>query len=185
MRGGVLPRMPKKGRVTMKKGEIIFSGVCVAFFGFMLFETLDLLEKGRAGEMGSGLWPFLALSAATVLSLLLMIASVKKARAAAREGNSQPTAEDIAEKKRQRITVALSIVCFLAYILLMPWIGFILATLLYVLAFALALGERRRWVLTLSPLLVTAVIMGVFAKFITIPFPKGVGIFADFSRLIY
>jgi putative tricarboxylic transport membrane protein len=169
----------------MKKGEIVFSAACVAFFGFMLFDTLELIGKGRAGEMGSGLWPFLSLSAATVLSLLLLIASVKKARADSRESASELTADAIAEKKRQRITVALSIVCFLAYILLMPWIGFILATLLYVLAFALALGERRRWVLTLSPLLVTAVIMGVFAKFITIPFPKGVGIFADFSRLIY
>jgi hypothetical protein len=29
------------------------------------------------------------------------------------------------------------------------------------------------------------VIMGVFAKFITIPFPKGVGLFAEFSRLFY
>ena len=165
----------------MKKGEIVFSGVCVAFFGFMLFETLDLLGKGRAGEMGSGLWPFMALSVAAVLSLLLLIASVKKRDAAAPE----PTAEAIAEKKRQRTTVTLSIVCFLAYILVMPWIGFILATLLYVLAFALSLGERRRWVLALSPFLVTAIIMGVFAKFITIPFPKGIGIFADFSRLFY
>jgi len=116
-----------------------------------------------------------------VLSLLLLIASVKKRDAAAPES----TAEAIAEKKRQRTTVTLSIVCFLAYILVTPWIGFILATLLYVLAFALSLGERRRWVLALSPFLVTAVIMGVFAKFITIPFPKGIGIFADFSRLFY
>jgi len=76
-------------------------------------------------------------------------------------------------------------VTFLVYILVMPWIGFILATLIYILAFALALGERRRWVLAVSPVLVTAVIIGVFAKFITIPFPKGIGVFADFSRLFY
>ena len=75
--------------------------------------------------------------------------------------------------------------CFLTYIIVTPWIGFILATLLYILVFALVLGERRRWVLTISPVLITAVIMGVFAKFITIPFPKGVGVFAEFSRLFY
>jgi putative tricarboxylic transport membrane protein len=169
----------------MKKGEIVFSGACVAFFGFMLFESLDLLGKGRAGEMGSGLWPFLALSVATVLSVLMLIASIKKRKAAAREGVQEPSGEDMAEKKLQRITVSLSIVCFLAYILVIPFIGFILATLLYVLAFAVALGERRRWVLAFSPFLVTAVIVGVFAKFITIPFPKGIGFFAEFSRLFY
>jgi hypothetical protein len=40
-------------------------------------------------------------------------------------------------------------------------------------------------VLALSPFLVTAVIVAVFAKFITIPFPKGVGVFAELSRLFY
>jgi len=66
-----------------------------------------------------------------------------------------------------------------------PWIGFILATLLYIPAFALSLGERRKWLLFIAPFLLTAIMIAVFAKFITIPFPKGVGIFADFSRLFY
>jgi hypothetical protein len=169
----------------MKKGEIVFSAVCVAFFGFMLIQTLDLLGQGRSGEVGSGLWPFIALAVALVLSLLMLIASVKKYRAAAREAPPDLSAEALAEKKRQRTTVTLSIAAFVAYILVMPWIGFILATLIYILAFALALGERRRWVLAVSPLLVTAVIVGVFAKFIRIPFPKGIGVFAEFSRLFY
>ncbi len=169
----------------MKKGEIVFSACCVAFFGFMLFETLELLTQGREGEVGSGLWPFMALAVSTGLSLMMLIASIKKYRATARESAPEPTAEAVAEKKQQRITVTLSIVIFLVYILLTPLIGFILATLLYILAFTWALGERRRWVLAVSPFLVTAVIMGVFAKFITIPFPKGIGIFAEFSRLFY
>jgi uncharacterized membrane protein (DUF485 family) len=169
----------------MKKGEIVFSGACVAFFGFMLYETFDLLGQGRAGEMGSGLWPFLALSVSLVLSLSMLIVSIKKYRATDRENPPELTLEAVAEKKRQRMTVTLSIVTFLAYILAMAWIGFILATLLYVLVFALALGERRRWVLAISPFLVTAVIVAVFAKFITIPFPKGIGVFAEFSRLFY
>ncbi len=169
----------------MKKGEIVFSAVCVVFFGFMLTQTFDLLGQGRPGEVGSGLWPFMALSVSLALSLLMLIAGIKRYRSAGREGTPDLSAEAAAEKRRQRITVTLSIVTFLAYMLVMPWIGFILATLIYILAFALSLGERRRWVLTLSPFLVTAVIIGVFAKFITIPFPKGIGVFAEFSRLFY
>jgi putative effector of murein hydrolase len=67
----------------------------------------------------------------------------------------------------------------------MPWIGFGLSTLIYVLAFILVLGERRRLVLILSPILVTVLVILIFSKFIAIPFPKGVGIFAAFSRLFY
>jgi putative tricarboxylic transport membrane protein len=169
----------------MKKGEIVFSGACAAFFAFMLFETLDLLGQGRPGEVGSGFWPSMALAVSLGLSLLMLVASIKKYKAAAREGVRELSAEAVAEKRRQRTTVILSIVTFLAYIIVMPWIGFILATLIYILAFAWALGERRRWVLAVSPFLVTAVIVGVFAKFITIPFPKGIGVFAEFSRLLY
>ena len=168
----------------MKKAEIIFSAVCIAFFGFMLFETFELLGQGRPGEVGSGLWPFMALAISTLLSVLILIANIRKSKAGG-PGAQELTAEAIAAKRRARITVTLSIVCFITYIIVTPWIGFIIATLLYILVFALVLGERRRWVLAISPVLMTAVIMGVFAKFITIPFPKGVGVFAEFSRLFY
>jgi hypothetical protein len=168
----------------MKKSELIFSAVCIAFFGFMLFETFELLGQGRPGEVGSGLWPFMALAISTLLSILILIANIRKYKAGG-PGAQELTAEAIAEKRRARITVTLSIVCFLTYIIVTPWIGFIIATLLYILVFALILGERRRWVLAISPVLMTAVIMGVFAKFITIPFPKGIGVFAEFSRLFY
>ncbi len=57
--------------------------------------------------------------------------------------------------------------------------------MLFILAFILALEEKRKLVLIISPLLITAVIMLIFAKFIMMPLPKGVGIFAEFSRLFY
>lgn len=167
----------------MKKGEIVFFAICVAFFGFMFYEGLDLAGQGRAGEIGSGLWPLLAIGASALFSVALLISSVKKFRG---EGTAEDrTPEAIAEKKKQRLIVALSVVCFLIYMVVIPWVGFILSTLIYIPAFALALGERRKWVLFISPFLLTAIIVAVFAKFITIPFPKGVGIFAEFSRLFY
>ena len=169
----------------MKRGEIVLSAVCVGFFGFMLSQTFELLGQGRAGEVGSGLWPLMALLVSIALSLLMLVSSIKKSMAAAGQGEQVVSPEAAAERKRARFTVALSVVCFLAYMILMPLTGFVLTTFLYILAFALVLGERRRWVLAVSPVLLTAVILGVFAKFITIPFPKGVGIFADFSRLFY
>lgn len=168
----------------MKKGEIVFFGICVVFFSFMLYQSLDLVGQGRSGEMGSGLWPLIALSVSTLLSVILLISSVKKA-GLQREVCEIPTPEAIAELRQQRITVTLSVVCFLGYMILIPLIGFILATLLFIPVFAMALGERRKMILLISPFLLTTIIVGVFAKFITIPFPKGIGLFAQFSRLFY
>jgi putative tricarboxylic transport membrane protein len=167
----------------MKKGEIIFCVGCIVFFGFMLFETFELLGQGRPGEVGSGLWPFAALLVCLVLSILMLLSNLRAAKSA--EPSPELSPEALAEKRRARTTVGLSIACFLAYIVVMPLVGFVLATFFYILAFAFILGERRGWVLLGSPPVITAVIMGVFAKFITIPFPKGIGLFADFSRLFY
>ena len=167
----------------MKKGEIVFFAICVAFFGFMFYEGLDLAGQGRVGEIGSGLWPLIAIGASALFSVALLISSVRKYRG---EGTAEDrTPEAIGEQKRQRITVTLSVVTFLIYMVVIPWLGFILSTLVYIPIFALALGERRKSVLLISPFLLTGIIVAVFAKFITIPFPKGVGIFAEFSRLFY
>jgi putative tricarboxylic transport membrane protein len=168
----------------MKKGEIVFFGICVAFFGFMFYEALDLTGRGRSGELGSSFWPLIALGLSAMLSVILLISSVRKFRreAGVFEGL---TPEAVAERQRRRTTVILSVACFLAYMVVIPWMGFILSTLLYIPAFSLSLGERRKLVLLISPFLLTAIIVAVFAKFITIPFPKGVGIFAEFSRLFY
>jgi len=56
---------------------------------------------------------------------------------------------------------------------------------LFALGCMWALEERRPWVLVGSPILITALVLVVFAKFISMPLPKGVGLFADFSRLFY
>ncbi len=57
--------------------------------------------------------------------------------------------------------------------------------MLFILAFILALEEKRRLVLIISPPLITAVVILIFAKFIMMPLPRGAGIFAEFSRLFY
>jgi putative tricarboxylic transport membrane protein len=171
----------------MKKDEIIASVVMVAFFIFMLINSVGLHEIRRFGEMGSGFWPILVLSAATLLSIFLLISNFMKYL---KDKEKTPSGAAISPEaqidvKSRRKKFALSVIFLLIYIVIMPWIGFVLSTLVYVLAFILVLGERRKLVLIFSPILVTVLMILIFSKFIAIPFPKGVGIFAAFSRLIY
>jgi putative tricarboxylic transport membrane protein len=169
----------------MKKGEIVLSAVCAAFFSFMFYEALELRGVGRFGEVGSGFWPLLSLGVSTILSLIWLITNFRKYSREQQETKAIPELENAAEAWSRRKKVGSSLVCLLCYIVIMPWIGFILSTVLFVLAFVLALDERRKSVLIISPPLITAVIIIVFAKFITMPLPKGVGVFAEFSRLFY
>jgi putative tricarboxylic transport membrane protein len=169
----------------MKKGEIVFSAFSVAFFSFMLYEAFKLHGVGRFGEVGSGFWPMLSLGVSVLLSLCWFMVTLGKFSKAKDKAAEEPTAEAISAAGSRRKKVALGVICIFVYIVVMPWIGFILSTLLFIPVFAFALEERRKKVLIISPFLITAITVLVFAKFITIPFPKGVGIFAEFSRLFY
>ena len=113
----------------MKKGEIVFSAVCVAFFGFMLSQTFELMGQGRAGEVGSGFWPLLSLAAATALSAVWLLRNLaayarkkpqdrQRGFAGGHRRYTGPAKEGGAER------------CLpFGYIVLMPWIGFILSTI--------------------------------------------------------
>jgi putative tricarboxylic transport membrane protein len=159
----------------------------IAFFAFMLIQATELKFVRRFGDMGSGFWPIMILSAATFLSILVLIFNTRKylQEKKTRAGASQPPDRSAKESRERLMKLVLSVVCLLIYILVMPYIGFVLATFFYVLAFILALGERRKWVLTISPFLVTAMAVAVFGKFITMPLPRGVDAFAAFSRIFY
>lgn len=165
------------------KGEVLFFAVCVAFFGFMGAQAVALMGEGRAGEIGSALWPLIALLASFGLSGVLLVKALRSQRSTAAAETA--AAGEAGETRRRRRAVVLSTTCFFAYLWAITLLGFILATLFFVPAFAFALGERRVKVLVASPLILTAVMAAVFLKFLSIPFPKGVGVFAAFSRLFY
>jgi len=173
--------------VFMKRDEIVANIVIIAFFIFMLINSFKLHEIRRFGEMGSGFWPMLTLSTATLLSIILLVSTLIKYLKEKKKASVEATIskEALVDLKNRRKKFVLSVILLIIYIFVMPWIGFVLSTLIYVLAFILALEERRKYVLIISPIIVTALIVIIFAKFIVIPFPRGVGIFAAFSRLIY
>ena len=170
----------------MKKGEIILSAVCLAFFSYMFYEALELRGVGRFGEVGSGFWPLLSLGVTTILSLVWLVKNLRQyAKEKGGVAEPPPTPETVAAAWHRRRKIALCSVCLLIYIIIIPWIGFILSTILFVLTFVIALEEKRIWVLIISPPMITIVIVAVFAKFITMPLPRGVGVFAEFSRFFY
>jgi putative tricarboxylic transport membrane protein len=170
----------------MKKGPIIANVVILVFFLFLLLQSFKLHEIRRFGEMGSGFWPILILALASVLSAILLVSPLMKRKEKGGKDAEEPSSpESIASRKRARRIVVSSSVATLVYIFAMQWVGFALATLFYVLAFIVILGERRKWVLIFSPVLVTVFILVVFSKFIAIPFPRGIGIFAELSRFFF
>jgi len=171
----------------MKKDELIANGVAVLFFGFMLLYSFRMQGVRRFGDMGSEFWPIMILSGALILSIALLIGNFRKYRKEVKDGAASEFLSDEAALvlKQGRRKYWLSVICLLGYIIVMPWIGFILSTFIFVYAFILSLEERRKLVLALSPALVTALTVVVFGRFLNLPLPRGGEFLAALSRFIY
>ncbi|MDZ4163679.1 MAG: tripartite tricarboxylate transporter TctB family protein [Smithellaceae bacterium] len=171
----------------MKKDEIVANGVVVLFFSFMLVHSFSMHGVRRFGDMGSEFWPVMILSGGVLLSLALLISSIRKNLREKAQGvaAAPPSTEAQLTLRSGRKKYWLSVICLLTYIIVMPWIGFLISTFLFVLAFILALEERRKLVLALSPALVTALMVLVFGRFLGLPLPRGGEFFAALSRFIY
>lgn len=73
----------------------------------------------------------------------------------------------------------------LVYLAALPWAGFVSTTPLFIIAFMLGLGEKRVSVLVTAPVLITPALFLFFIKFVSIPLPRGSGVFLTFSRMLY
>jgi putative tricarboxylic transport membrane protein len=171
----------------MKKGEITVNVMIVCFSFAMLMYSLSTESIRRFGEVGGSFWPDVILSLLLLCSIALLIQNIVAYQKEKKKVSSAPdiSAEDLKEKREGRKRFIFSAVVMLVYILVMPLIGFILSTPLFVAAFIYALGEKRKKVLLLAPPLITAGIVLLFGTFIGIRFPRGPEFFATISRFFY
>jgi len=73
----------------------------------------------------------------------------------------------------------------IAYLVLLPVLGFIAITPVFMIAFMLLLGEKSKgWILGVS-IAMTAIIVVLFTKAMYVPLPRGVWLFREFSQLFY
>lgn len=161
----------------MLKGELVFSILLLVAALFLFWET-GSFEKPNA-TMGPSFWPRMILGA---IILLAGIASVETIReiARTRAWGSPFVAMD---RKILRFLAALAL--GVAYLSLMPVLGFILTTPAFMIAFMLLLGEKNPgWILGVS-IAMTAVIVILFTKAMYVPLPRGAWLFRQFSLWFY
>ena len=104
------------------------------------------------------LFPLLVSMGLFILGILLMQEGMKPQHQSTKQPLHWPT-------------VVMTIGCALCYFLLMPFLGFALATALFLLAMLLFLGERRVLMLILLPLVFSAVLYTLFGKLLHVMLP--------------
>lgn len=129
-------------------------------------------------QLGPGFWPQL-LCAGIFVCALVRVAQKIRARAEPVPG---ATKEEVDHFLWRRLALALSLV--VGYVLGTVFLGYILATTLFFVAFVW-LGGQRRWYVAPLGFAVSLLFAFVFLKVVYVSLPSGVGIFDQISVLIY
>jgi putative tricarboxylic transport membrane protein len=138
----------------------------------------------RGNELGPDVWPKLAIGllAAACLAEIVRILFRGKGGTAVAAEPAEPAEET--EPPRQTRALIGGILLILAYAVLVPVLGFLLATLLFMVAFMYHAGYRAHaaiWGVSVSA---TVVIALLFQRFAYLSLPRGIPPFDGFTDLI-
>ena len=150
----------------MRQGRLIATGAMLAFCLFALWQSLLLSLTDRLGP-GPGFFPFwLALIGALLAVALLFITFREQADPADADVRILPYG---AGGKRWLAIVAL----LAAVTVVMEFIGFRIAMLVFNVALVIALGERRWWIIAVFAVVGSYGVHYVFTTWLDVLLPVG------------
>ena len=115
-----------------------------------------------------------------VLLILLIIVNIVNSLKKLKGSNEKLTAGfNLGEFLKSKLFVGMILVAVMA--ILMPIIGFIPVSFLFLIAYGVLLGERRIGFLIIVSLVITAILYILFQGALDIMLARGTGIFRDFA----
>lgn len=136
-------------------------------------------QFGNPDQISPGFWPQV-LCVGIVIGTLVRIGQKFRARERPVIGGAVAEAEEDVRMPR----VVLGIALVIGYIVGMLFLGYILATALFLIAF-IYLGGQRKWYVIPLGLVSSVVFAYVFLKVVYIALPSGIGVFDQLSVILY
>lgn len=124
------------------------------------------LFEAASYEGTSGYLPKAVLSLSILLSLFWALQSLLWMR--------RESASVASMNTESMVKLVFFLLGTLAYVLLIPVIGFFITTLVFIPVISLMLGYRKRLMLTSAPIVFVAVVYLIFVLVLKIPFPEAI-----------
>ena len=152
-------------RPRHQRAEIVFAvlSFAIALFLATQWTSQTAWSPGERAGRQPGLWPLIAIVGMLAFGIGELIACIMRNR---KSGGGE-LAPELAMWARTGEYLA----WFLAYVLIVPWTGYLPATLIFTLALAFRLGYRGRMLWLAALLAVTVVVL--FKGFLSVRIPGG------------
>jgi len=144
----------------MKKVDVAAGVFTLSLSGFYYFKITKLERRGfTSGELGPEVFPTLIIVPFAVLGGLLFVRGLIR-RSETKEGGGGYWGQ-----------MAISMLSCIGYVVLLSQVGFLLATVLFLVLFVWLYGARKIWVIAAASIIPTAVIYLVFWRVFHILLP--------------
>jgi putative tricarboxylic transport membrane protein len=155
----------------MRWAERITAIVLLALSVFWIQLAVDLPFPAfaRVAKMGPGHYPIAVAGLMAILAVLLFWQTFRF------EKQIDPAGDDEEQSRDSRgfRHLIIGFVFFLTYVILVPLIGFVMASIVFVFCFIRLIGQFNYWLSGVLALGIPALLWTVFAYLLTVPLPKG------------
>ncbi|MCD8224341.1 MAG: tripartite tricarboxylate transporter TctB family protein [Clostridiales bacterium] len=153
---------------------LVLGAVCLYLYAMLGMENP---AAGAEAELGAAFWPRAVL---VLLIIMLAVNFVLDWRRMKRVGLGIAGSFDIGEFLESRPFAGMILVACL--VVGLPYVGFLPACFVFLIAGGILVGEKRPVVLFLFSLAVTVVLYVLFQGLLGVNLPGGENVFGDFSR---
>ncbi len=141
--------------------------IIIGFSGIYMASNFET-RSGNSGDPGAAFWPILLCCGLILCSVILLIQTILESKKATEKEDPL-----IDYRSAGVHCVFLIFVIMIAYAVIMNYFGFVPATLLFVIATMLAMGERRPVWIGLTTVGITGFIYVVFTVIMGVILPQG------------
>lgn len=161
------------GRVLLAcTGPFIILGLSIYFYSLAC-----CIGPTPEGQLGADFWPKMVLIFLMIGCVIKFGEIILNRSSLAQETEARPEMHNV----RLSLLIAILIITVFA----IDYLGFALATFLFMITFLVVAGFRKIVPLLLISGLGTIGLLYVFVKVVYLPLPKGMGFFEDISLFIY
>lgn len=165
---------------------IIFNGIIVVVSCFFLYITTTFPHPhALEGQLLADFWPKIILIGLLVTSSFLTIWGIIVRKKEAYEKTKHDGEKNVAVKQTNTQRLILTILMTVLYVYLLKIFGFAFLTLIFLFFFLYNMGLRKKILLVILPLSITAITIFIFTHAMTVILPRGSGIFRRISLLFY
>ncbi len=153
--------------------DLIFN-VFLLVFSIYCFIYIGAVDNATATELGAAFWPRLILGIMIVLLVIGLVNLLRK-----KNGKGAVSGEGVKNFFKGKLFLGMVICAVTALIL--PVIGFIPTSILFLVAYGILLGEKRPKVLAITGIAATLLLYIIFQGPLSIFLPRGQWFFRNFA----